>query len=79
MTKSPRVPITKRGNVNRVVSSGVDSESKSVESVMLKRDHEIFNGVPSGVFVKSMLRGEPGWVPNAADAKGENGEEEGHS
>jgi len=70
---------TKRGDVNRVVCGGIDGESKGVESVMLEWNHEIFSGVPLGVFVELVLRGEPGWVPNTAHVKGKRDEEEEHS
>jgi len=46
----------KRGDVNRAVCGGIDGEGKHVESVMFKRDHEVFGRVPFGVFVELMFR-----------------------
>jgi len=68
----------KHGDVNRVVCDGIDGESEGVETVVLEWGHQIFSGVPFGIFVELVLHSKPGRAPNAAHVKGEH-EEEDHS
>ena len=59
----------KLGNMNRAIRDGIYGESEGVETVALKRNQEIFSGVPFPAFVDSMLGDEPGWVPQTVHVK----------
>ena len=61
----------KHDNRDRAIHGGVYGESKSIEAVVLKWDHEVFSGVPFAVFVETVSRDELGWVPDAARVKHE--------
>ena len=60
-----------RGDIDRAVRGGIDSENECIESVVLKWNQEVFSRVPFAAFVKSVLHGEPGWIPVAGHAEHE--------
>ena len=59
----------KHGDMDGVVRGGVYGKGEGVEAVVLKWDHVVFSGIPLDVFVKFVLHGEPGWIPDAARKK----------
>ena len=65
---------TKLGDMNRAIRDGIYGESEGVETVVLKRNQEIFSGVPFSVFVDSVLCDEHGWVPHAVHVKHKYGD-----
>ena len=65
---SEGVEDAKHCDVNRGICGGIDGKSEGMEIIAFEWDHKIFSGAPFVTFVELVFRGEPGRVPNPANA-----------